>query len=177
MAMEGRGGCPSTTPRLPATDSGDLFLTTVEIPQESAENPQERMINPMSSKPAGHSAGDRLRADLDRALSRAAHDQGLAALEFSDIEKGLIESAVDMADWTEKLKTMRDAELAGQARPTTLIRLSAEVRHCERQVHDLVDRVNFGVGVAKSAQHQRAGQARWNRGSTTVRPSRSDRGA
>ncbi|MGA7051722.1 MAG: hypothetical protein WBZ37_10660 [Mycobacterium sp.] len=43
-----------------------------------------------------------------------------------------------MADWAQALKAHRDAERAGQARPTTLVRLSAEVRHCERMVHDLV---------------------------------------
>jgi hypothetical protein len=116
-------------------------------------------------------AGVRLRSDLDAALARAAADQGLVALEFSELERGLIASAVDMADWTERLKAMRDAELAGQARPTTLVRLSAEVRHCERQMHDLVARIHFGVGAAKSPQHQRAAHARWNRGSATPRPS------
>jgi hypothetical protein len=115
-------------------------------------------------------AGHRLKADLDAALARAAADQGLAALEFSEIERGLIASAVDQANWIEKLKAMRDAELAGLARPTTLVRLSAEVRHCERQVHDLVARVNFGVGTAtKSPQHRRAANARWNRGSASPR--------
>jgi hypothetical protein len=124
------------------------------------------------TKPAGQSAGVRLRANLDKALARAARDQGLAGLEFSEIEKGLIESACDMSDWVRLLKQMRNAELAGQARPTTLIRLSAEVRHCERQVHDFIAKLNFGLGAAKSPQHQRAGQARWNRGSSTARPSR-----
>jgi hypothetical protein len=116
------------------------------------------------------SAGVRLRSDLDAALARAAEDQGLPALEFSEIERGLIASAVDMADWVMSLKAMRDAELTDQARPTTLVRLSAEVRHCERQVHDLVAKINLGVGPAKSPQHQRAAHARWNRGSATPRP-------
>jgi hypothetical protein len=115
-------------------------------------------------------AGAKLRADLDTALARAAQEQGLAALEFSELERGLIDSAADGADWTDKLKGLRDAELAGDATPTTLVKLSAEIRHCERQVHDLVARVNFGVGAAKSPQHQRAANARWNRGSATVRP-------
>jgi uncharacterized protein YqiB (DUF1249 family) len=122
------------------------------------------------SKAAGQSAGERLRSDLDAALARAARDQGLAALEFSEIERGLIATAAEMADWTEALKAHRDAELAGQARPTTLVRLSSEVRHCERLVHDLVARIHFGVGVAKSPQHQRAARERWNRGSASARP-------
>lgn len=115
-------------------------------------------------------AGQRLRSDLDAALARAAEDQGVAALEFTELERRLIATAVEMADWAEALKAHRDAELAGQARPTTLVRLSAEVRHCERMVHDLVARVNFGTGVAKAPQQQRAARARWNRGHTPVRP-------
>jgi uncharacterized protein YqiB (DUF1249 family) len=115
-------------------------------------------------------AGARLRADLDAALARAAQDQGLAALEFTEMERRLISSAVDLADWTEQLKVQRDAELAGLARPTTLVRLSAEVRHCERAVLDTVARINFGVGAAKSPQHQRAARARWDRGRAPARP-------
>jgi hypothetical protein len=65
-------------------------------------------------------AGQRLRSDLDAALARAAEDQGLAALEFTEMERRLIASATEMADWAEALKAHRDAELAGQARPTTL---------------------------------------------------------
>lgn len=47
---------------------------------------------------------------------------------------------------------------------------AAEVRHCERMVHDLVARVHLGVGPAKAPQQQRAAQARWSRGHTPVRP-------
>ncbi|MCX2932621.1 hypothetical protein ORI20_20320 [Mycobacterium sp. CVI_P3] len=36
------------------------------------------------------------------------------------------------------MREMFDAELAGEAKPTTLARLSAEARHCERRVVDLV---------------------------------------
>jgi hypothetical protein len=50
----------------------------------------------------------------------------------------------------------------GQAyRTTPLVRLSAEVRHCEQIANDLVARINFGVDVAKSPQHQRAARERW----------------
>jgi hypothetical protein len=64
-------------------------------------------------------AGARLRSDLDRALARAAEDQGVAALEFTEQERHLVTTAVEMADWAEQLKAHRDAELAGQARATT----------------------------------------------------------
>ncbi|MCU1698260.1 MAG: hypothetical protein JWR34_4323 [Mycobacterium sp.] len=116
-------------------------------------------------------AGAKLRSDLNAALARAARDQGLAALEFSEVERALIAAAVTQADWIETLKALRATELAGDAAPTTLVKLSSEIRACERQVFDLIGRVNFGEGVAKSAHHQRAAHARWNRGSATPRPS------
>jgi uncharacterized protein YqiB (DUF1249 family) len=115
----------------------------------------------MTKNAGRRSAGARLRAALDKALARAANDQGLAALEFTEVEQGLVNTAVEMADWAQRLKAVRDAELAGQARPTTLVRLSAEVRRCEQMAHDLVARINFGVDVAKSPQHQRAARERW----------------
>ena len=38
---------------------------------------------------------------------------------------------------------MYDGELSGQARPTTLARLSAEIRHCERQSLHMLERVRL----------------------------------
>ncbi|PND54343.1 hypothetical protein CRM90_28435 [Mycobacterium sp. ENV421] len=113
------------------------------------------------TKKSSQSAGAKLRADLDKALARAAQDLGLVTLEFTELERRLVDTAAEMADWAAALKSQRDAELAGDARPTTLVRLSAEVRHCERTVHDTLERINFGVGPAKSAQHQRAARTRW----------------
>lgn len=123
----------------------------------------------MTTRTKTSTAGAKLRAELDRALLRAADELGVAALEFSELERALIDSAADQADWVCTLKKLRDAELAGDAAPTTLTKYSAEIRLCERQQHDLIARVNLGLGVAKSEQHQRAARARWNRGSAVAK--------
>ena len=41
-------------------------------------------------------AGSRLRAGLDKALARAANDRRLPALEFTEVEQGLVNTAVEM---------------------------------------------------------------------------------
>ncbi|MCV7150534.1 hypothetical protein [Mycolicibacterium pyrenivorans] len=107
-------------------------------------------------------AGQRLRGDLDRALARAARETG-QQLEFSEVEAQLIEWAADAVDTADQLQTRYDAELAGEQRPTTLVKLSAEIRTCRRAAADWVGRVEIGDGRAKSPRHVRAGQARWNR--------------
>jgi hypothetical protein len=54
-----------------------------------------------------------LRAGLDKALARAANDRRLPALKFTEVEQGLVNTAVERADWAERQKAVRDAELAG----------------------------------------------------------------
>jgi hypothetical protein len=58
-----------------------------------------------------------LRVGLDNALARAANDRRLPALEFTEVEQGLPATTVEMADWAERQKAVRDAEIAGQDRP------------------------------------------------------------
>ena len=48
-----------------------------------------------------------------------------------------------------------------EPRPTALVKLSAEIRLCEKQAVDLTARVKLGLGAAKSPRHVRAAQARW----------------
>ena len=67
----------------------------------------------MTKNAGRRSAGSRLRAGLDKALARAANDRRLPALEFTEVEQGLVNTAVEMADWAERQKAVRDAELAG----------------------------------------------------------------
>jgi hypothetical protein len=43
------------------------------------------------------------------------------------------------------------------------VKVSAELRGCERAVIDAVGKVNAGLGPAKSARHQRAARSRWDR--------------
>lgn len=106
------------------------------------------------------SAGQRLRADLDAALAAAGRESG-RVLEFSEVELAFMGWAADAVDRAVELGEVYDAELAGDRRPSILVKLSGEIRACNRAAADLVSRVEFGVGKAKSPAHVRAGQARW----------------
>lgn len=66
-------------------------------------------------------------------------------------------------DRAEELGWLYDEELAGQRRPTVLVKLSGEMRLCERQAIDMISRINFGVGHAKSARHVYSATQRWHR--------------
>lgn len=108
-------------------------------------------------------AGARLRFDLDQALQRAGREAG-QNLEWSEQELLVIDRAVAAADRAAVLTRLWKRELAGAAQPAVLVKLSAELRACERAAVDLVARVNPGIGPAKSDRHQRAAQSRWGRG-------------
>lgn len=109
-------------------------------------------------------AGARLRFDLDQALARASQECH-QNLEWSEQELQVIDHAASAAERAAALGKLWKQELAGEARPTVLVKLSAEMRACERAVIDLVSRVNPGLGPAKSDRHSRAAQSRWDRGS------------
>jgi hypothetical protein len=108
-------------------------------------------------------AGARLRFDLDQVLDRASREIG-QKLEWSEQELLVIDRAAAAADREAVLGRLWKKELTGDASPTVLVKLSAEMRACERAVIDLVARVNPGIGPAKSDRHQRAAQSRWGRG-------------
>ena len=106
------------------------------------------------------SAGDALRADMAEALARASKDLG-QNLEWSEREVDIIGRAGSTADRAEELREVYAAERAGEDRATVSVKLSAELRALDRQVVDLVARVNAGLGPPKSERHQRAARARW----------------
>jgi hypothetical protein len=58
---------------------------------------------------------------------------------------------------------MLAAELTGQQRPAVAAKVSAEIRGCDRQITDLIGRVSLDEAPAKSARHQKAVRARWDR--------------
>jgi hypothetical protein len=107
-------------------------------------------------------AGGRLRVELDTALARAAKDVG-APLEWSEQELVVLERACSTADRADVLRASFDAEKEGDAKPSVLVKLSAELRMLDKQVVDLIARVNPDVGPAKSDRHQRAARSRWDR--------------
>ncbi len=107
--------------------------------------------------------GDRLRADLEAALAAASAECG-KPLEWSETERDIIARAASTADRAVAVAALFDAEQGGEQRATVLVKLSAELRALDRQVVDLVARLEFGPGVAKNPQKVRAARARWDRG-------------
>ncbi len=108
------------------------------------------------------SAGARLCADLDQALQLASQEVG-RELEFDEAERHVIAQAVAAADRAEEMTVRYRAESTRkpEPRPTALVKLSAEIRLCEKQAVDFTARVKLGLGAAKSPRHVRAAQARW----------------
>lgn len=104
-------------------------------------------------------AGQKLLAKMNAAL----RDSGIPGAEFTEVECEALGAACAAADRGEQLRAVFDVELVGQARPTTLARLSAEIRHCERQSVQMLERVRLTAEPVKSARHQRAVNARWDR--------------
>jgi hypothetical protein len=105
------------------------------------------------------SAGQKLRAKMNRAL----RDCGIVGAEFDEYELEALDAACAAADRAEQLQRVYDAELGGEARPTTLARLSAEIRHCERQSLQMLERLQLTPEPVKSPRHQRAARTRWDR--------------
>lgn len=118
----------------------------------------------------GLTAGAQLRQEMDSALHQASvamgqpHDQ---PLEWTEQELVALEAACASADRREVLATAFSAELDAEMRSTVLVKLSAEMRALDRQVVDLLGKVNPGLGPAVSERHQKAAQARWG---TSRRP-------
>lgn len=107
-------------------------------------------------------AGRRLRTAMDAALQRTRIELGQPTLQFDERELDALNRACDTADRAEVLQQIFNAEQDDQNRPAVLAKVSAEIRALDRQVVDLVARVNLDVGPAKSERHQRAARHRWN---------------
>jgi hypothetical protein len=87
------------------------------------------------------SAGGRLRQEMDAALKRASDEMGQPAdqqLEWTEQELVALEAACSTADRAEVIREAFADELAGEKRPTVLVKLSAETRALDRQVVELV---------------------------------------
>lgn len=108
------------------------------------------------------SAGQRLRELFDQALEEAGKASG-KQLVWDEHEVAALEVAVRAADRCEQLAGVYERELAGESRPSLLAALSGEIRQLDRQMLDGLAKVKVGVGVAKSEQHQRAVNYRWDR--------------
>jgi hypothetical protein len=109
------------------------------------------------------SAGQRLRKDLAAALAHAAKEQGRPNLEWSEVERDIIERAADTADRAQELAQLWAQQRAAGAGASTLVKISAERRYLDKAVIDFVARLNTGLAPVKSERHQRAVNARWQR--------------
>ena len=106
-------------------------------------------------------AGRELRARLDQALQVTSREMGYA-LEWSEREELIIDRACAAADRGEQLERIYDEHLVAGDEPGVLVKLSAEIRACERQVVDLTGKVSLGL-LHKRGRHVRAVRARWDR--------------
>jgi hypothetical protein len=84
-------------------------------------------------------------------------------LELTEQELAALERACTSANRAEELRWLYEEELAGERRPSILVKISGEIRLCDRQVVDLIGRIKFGVGEAKSARHVYSANQRWHR--------------
>jgi hypothetical protein len=110
-------------------------------------------------------AGKKLRGELDALLARVSREKypGQPALQWSEQEVQVIDRAAAAADRAEVLGWLWQQEMDGNTSAAVLVKLSAEMRACEKAAVDLVSRVNPDVGEAKSSRHQRAARSRWDR--------------
>jgi hypothetical protein len=112
--------------------------------------------------PKTPTAGAKLRADLDTALTHASEEAG-RALEFDEAERHVIDQAVESADCAEEMHGLYRDELArAEPRPTAVVKYAAEMRLQQKQAVDFVARVKLGLGTAKSPRHVRGRpETRW----------------
>lgn len=103
-------------------------------------------------------AGDTLRAAMNAALARASKDAG-GDLVWDEKEQAALDAACAAADRAERLTGIAQASTdAGE-----VVKLSAELRMLEKHRSDMLARLSLDTGPAKSARHQRAANARWDR--------------
>lgn len=97
-------------------------------------------------------------------MNAALEATGIVGAEFDEYETEALSAACAAADRAEQLQRAYDAELS-QAEPkaTTLVRLSAEMRHCEREKLARLALVRLTPEPVKSERHRRAAQTRWDR--------------
>ncbi|MBP1054420.1 hypothetical protein J6397_30185 [Rhodococcus qingshengii] len=102
------------------------------------------------------SAGQRIVETMNATLQKG--------LEWTELELFALDRAASAADRAERVQKLLDTEINGEARPAVVVKLSAELRLLERQVVDMVAKLNpSGVGSAKSPRHVHAAKTRWKR--------------
>ncbi|AFJ36987.1 hypothetical protein W7S_20180 [Mycobacterium sp. MOTT36Y] len=105
-------------------------------------------------------AGEALRATMDAALADASEGDS-KDYEWSEHELHHLEAASRAADRVELLQRALDAAAAAND-PALAVKISAELRACDKAIGDHLARVQIGEGPAKSERHQRAANSRWD---------------
>ena len=109
------------------------------------------------------SAGRRLRLDLGKALARASTDTN-RKLVWSEADVDMLRRIETTADRAVLLR-QRFAELDAAGEFGVAVRVSSEIRLCDRLVTELVARIEAGLRPkVVSELHRRSAQARWSRG-------------
>jgi hypothetical protein len=103
----------------------------------------------------------RLRAALDAALVRESERCG-QPLRWDEREAQHVDAAVRAADHVEALQRLLDDELAGERRPSIVVKLTAEIRLQDHVISEHLGRIQIGdLVLFESPQHQAAAVARW----------------
>jgi hypothetical protein len=167
-----RSGHGAGPPSVPPRPGRDLVLSTYYEPILRSHRRSNFRIGGLrpdfAQKFAGRrrgesmTAGEALRGQMDAALARAAKDAG-RTLEWTEPELHHLAAAARAADRVELLNRQLAAEVAAENRPTVVVKVSAELRALDKAVGEHLGRVEVGEGTAKSAQHQAAVRARWDR--------------
>ncbi|WP_240355444.1 hypothetical protein [Mycobacterium bourgelatii] len=92
---------------------------------------------------------------MDEALARVSPQ-----LVWDEREQVALDAACAAADRIERLTSIANTE---GIEPTELVKVSAELRMLEKHQTDMLARLSFTTEPAKSARHQRAVNARWQR--------------
>jgi hypothetical protein len=103
--------------------------------------------------------GAKLRRAMHEALAEASEDAG-GELEFTPAEVRALDIAVDAADRAGELAGVYRRELKGEARPTTLAKLSAELRGLERLQLDAIGKIQLDPEHLSNVRRQ-AARGRW----------------
>ncbi len=102
-----------------------------------------------------------LRAALDAALARESQRCG-QPLRWDEREQQHVDAAVRSAEHVEALQQLLDDELGGERRPTTVVKLTSEIRLQQHAIAEHLGRIQLGdLAPLKSPQHQAASAARW----------------
>lgn len=101
---------------------------------------------------------------MNAALGRTSAETGQTVV-WSEQEEAALERAGETVDRAEKVRKLLDSALkADEPNPSVVVKLSAELRMLDKQVVDLIGKLNpEGEGPAKSQRHVRAARSRWDR--------------